>query len=205
MNDLLITVSGWVATEPRFLAGPSGARMTSFRLASTSRYFDRDKGEWVDGRTEWFTVRVFRAAAVTVADSIAKGQPVVVHGRLKTTTWESEQGPRVDLVIDATSVGHDLTRGIAKFQRATGTTELPPEAFPSGVAIATGGEDLPPTVAEAADADTPESAVVAGASVLKDHGGEPVEDGVGPVEDGAEAVEDGEASAVELELEPASA
>jgi len=192
MNDLLITVSGWVATEPRFLAGPSGARMTSFRLASTSRYFDRDKGEWVDGRTEWFTVRVFRAAAVTVADSIAKGQPVVVHGRLKTTTWESEQGPRVDLVIDATSVGHDLTRGIAKFQRATGTTELPPEAFPSGVA-------------EAADADTPESAVVAGASALKDHGGEPVEDGAGPVEDGSEAVEDGEASAVELELEPASA
>ena len=135
MNDLLITVSGWVATEPKYLAGPSGARMTTFRLASTSRYFDRDKNEWVDGRTEWFTVRVFRAAAVTVADSIEKGQPVTVHGRFKTNTWESDSGPRTDLVIDATSVGHDLTRGIAKFKRATGVAELPDAALPSGIAL----------------------------------------------------------------------
>lgn len=160
MNDLLITVSGWVATEPRFLAGPSGARMTSFRLASTSRYFDRDKGEWVDGRTEWFTVRVFRAAAATVADSIAKGQPVVVHGRLKTNTWESEQGPRVDLVVDATSVGHDLTRGVAKFQRATGSAELPPEAFPAGfTADAEAGADADAEAGADADpgADVPDA------------------------------------------------
>jgi len=135
MNDLLITVSGWVATEPKYLAGPSGARMTTFRLASTSRYFDRDKNEWVDGRTEWFTVRVFRAAAVTVAESIDKGQPVTVHGRFKTNTWESDSGPRTDLVIDATSVGHDLTRGVAKFKRATGVTELPEAASPAGVAL----------------------------------------------------------------------
>ena len=135
MNDLLITVSGWVATEPKYLAGPSGARMTTFRLASTSRYFDRDKNEWVDGRTEWFTVRVFRAAAVTVADSIEKGQPVTVHGRFKTNSWESDSGPRTDLVIDATSVGHDLTRGIAKFKRATGVTELPDAALPAGIAL----------------------------------------------------------------------
>lgn len=141
MNDLLITVSGWVATEPRFLAGPSGARMTTFRLASTSRYFDRDKNEWVDGRTEWFTVRVFRAAAVTVAESIAKGQPVTVHGRFKTNTWESDSGPRMDLVIDATSVGHDLTRGVASFSRATGATDLPTEALPAGIAPDSGDAD----------------------------------------------------------------
>ena len=146
MNDLLITVSGWVATEPKYLAGPSGARMTTFRLASTSRYFDRDKNEWVDGRTEWFTVRVFRAAAVTVADSIEKGQPVTVHGRFKTNTWESDSGPRTDLVIDATSVGHDLTRGIAKFKRATGVTELPDAALPAGIASADESEVLPEDV-----------------------------------------------------------
>lgn len=140
MNDLLITVSGWVATEPRFLAGPSGARMTTFRLASTSRYFDRDKNEWVDGRTEWFTIRVFRAAAVTVAESIAKGQPVTVHGRFKTNTWESDSGPRLDLVVDATSVGHDLTRGVASFTRATGSAALPDEALPAGVAPDAGDE-----------------------------------------------------------------
>jgi single-strand DNA-binding protein len=120
MNDLTMTVNGWVATEPKQHVGPTGVRMTTFRLASTSRYLDREKNEWVDGRTEWFDVRVFRGAAITVGNSIKKGQPVTVHGRFRTNEWESETGPRTSLVLDATSVGHDLTRGTAKFQRAVG-------------------------------------------------------------------------------------
>jgi single-strand DNA-binding protein len=125
MNDLLITVNGWVATDPSQHVGPTGARLTSFRLASTSRYFDRDKGEWVDGdRTEWFTVKVFRSAAITVAASIKKGQPVTVHGRFRTSEWQTEDGTRTDLVIDATSVGHDLTKGSAQFVRAIGDAML---------------------------------------------------------------------------------
>jgi single-strand DNA-binding protein len=124
MNDLTMTVAGWVATDPRHVVGPTGTHLTSFRLASTSRYFDRDKGEWVDGQTEWFTVRAFRGASITVKDSIEKGQPVVVQGRFRTNEWESDSGPRTDLIIDAVSMGHDLTRGIAKFTRATGDPAL---------------------------------------------------------------------------------
>ena len=124
MNDLIMTVNGWVATDPSQHVGPTGARLTSFRLASTSRFFDRDKGEWTDGRTEWFTVKVFRSAAITVANSIHKGQPVTVHGRFRTAEWEGEAGTRVDLVIDATSVGHDLTKGTAEFTRAFGDAGL---------------------------------------------------------------------------------
>ena len=124
MNDLIMTVNGWVATDPSQHVGPTGARLTSFRMASTSRFFDRDKGEWTDGRTEWFTVKVFRNAAITVANSIKKGQPVTVHGRFRTNEWEGDNGTRTDLVIDATSVGHDLTRGTAEFTRAFGDASL---------------------------------------------------------------------------------
>jgi single-strand DNA-binding protein len=125
MNDLIMTVQGWVATEPSQHVGPTGARLTSFRMASTSRFYDREKAEWTDGRTEWFTVKVFRSAAITVANSIHKGQPVTVHGRFRTAEWEgAEGGTRVDLVIDATSVGHDLTRGTAEFTRAFGDAAL---------------------------------------------------------------------------------
>jgi len=127
MNDLTITVTGWVATEPRHVVGPTGTRLTSFRLASTSRYFDRDKGEWADGNTEWFTVRTFRNAAITVMNSVDKGQPVVVQGRLRTHQWDAEAGPRTDLVIDATTVGHDLTKGVAVFTRASADATLTDE------------------------------------------------------------------------------
>lgn len=143
MNDLTMTVTGWVATEPRHVVGPTGTRLTSFRLASTSRYFDRDKGVWADGNTEWFTVRTFRNAAITVMNSIEKGQPVVVQGRLRTHQWDADAGPRTDLVIDALSVGHDLTKGVATFTRATADASLVDDA-PSDA----DGQDTEPIEAE---------------------------------------------------------
>ena len=42
MNDLIMTINGWVATEPSQHVGPTGARLTSFRMASTSRFYDRE-------------------------------------------------------------------------------------------------------------------------------------------------------------------
>jgi single-strand DNA-binding protein len=157
MNDVTITVAGWVATDPRHVVGPTGTHLTSFRMASTSRYLDRDKGEWVDGQTEWFTVRVFRGASMTVKDSIEKGQPVVVHGRFRTNEWESDSGPRTDLMIDANSLGHDLTRGVAKFTRATGDAKL---EDPRSRA-AEGSEIDSEADFEAEAADQPEEAPVA--------------------------------------------
>jgi single-strand DNA-binding protein len=118
MNDLTVTVTGWMATDPKLHVVPGGTDLVSFRLASTSRYFDRNANAWVDRETQWFTVRMFRAAALVVAKSIKKGQPVIVVGRLQTHEWQSESGTRVDLQIDAQTVGHDLTRGVADFTRA---------------------------------------------------------------------------------------
>lgn len=151
MNDLTITVSGWVATDPRHIVGPSGASLTSFRLASTSRHFDRATNTWTDGTTEWFTVRVFRGAAVTVHQSIEKGQPVLVTGRLRTHQWDAESGPRTDLLLDATSLGHDLTRGVGKFTRATGDAKLTePGGAPNAAEL--GGEAPSEEAPEADDA-----------------------------------------------------
>jgi len=134
MNDLTMTVAGWAATDPKLVLSASGVNMCTFRLASTSRYFDRDKNEWVDGRTEWFSVRVFRGAATLVSRSIAKGQPVSVTGRFKTNEWEADSGPRTDLVLDAITVGHDLTRGVADFTRATaGDADAEPKEAAGGL------------------------------------------------------------------------
>ena len=118
MNDLNVTVTGWVATDPKLHVVPGGTDLVSFRLASTSRYYDRTNNAWVDRETQWFTVRVFRAAALLVAKSVKKGQPVIVAGRLQSHEWEGQGGPRTDLQIDAQVVGHDLTRGVADFTRA---------------------------------------------------------------------------------------
>ena len=115
-NAIVTTVVGWAATAPREIHA-GRVPYTSFRLASTPRHFDRAQGVWVEGRTEWLTVKVFRDAAFNVAASISKSDPVIVHGRLQTEEWVGENGPRTTLVLEANAVGHDLTRGTAKFAR----------------------------------------------------------------------------------------
>lgn len=155
-DDLMITVVGWVATNPKEVVG-NGTPFTSFRLASTRRRYDAAAGRWVDGSTEWFTVKAFRDAAFNIAASVSKSQPVVVHGRLLTEEWVSEQsGPRTSLVIEATTVGHDLMRGTAKFARRV-------NAQPDGAAepAAPALEDDPWAVDGAVESDGTEGPEVA--------------------------------------------
>nr|WP_297422081.1 single-stranded DNA-binding protein [uncultured Actinotalea sp.] len=115
-NGLTVTVVGWAATTPREISG-DGVPYTSFRVATTPRWFDSRAGAWTDGRTEWITVKAFRDVALNVGSSIRKGDPVLVTGRLRTEEWQGETGPRTSLVLDVTALGHDLTRGRAVFTR----------------------------------------------------------------------------------------
>lgn len=114
-NDLMVTAVGWAATKPKEFVG--GVPFTTFRLASTPRFYDSRQGVWVDGRTEWFTVKVFRDVALNVGFSIDKGDPVLVHGRLCTEEWQTDGGLRTGLVLEAVAIGHDLTRGRSEFVR----------------------------------------------------------------------------------------
>jgi single-strand DNA-binding protein len=120
MNETVLTVVGHVASEPQLRVTTTGARVGSFRLAVTERRFDKALSAWRDGDTIFWSVSCWRSAAENVVDSLEKGQPVVVHGRLKQRSFEKDGVHRTSLEIDAVTVGHDLTRGVATFVKATG-------------------------------------------------------------------------------------
>ncbi|MFD8532263.1 single-stranded DNA-binding protein [Streptosporangium canum] len=69
MNDIYITLTGNVAAPPRQHTFPDGSRVTSLKVASTSRYFDRENQQWCNGETTYFGVRCFRGLADNVAQS----------------------------------------------------------------------------------------------------------------------------------------
>jgi single-stranded DNA-binding protein len=47
-----------------------------------------------------------------------KGEPVLVRGKFKTSTYEDRDGrPRTETRITADTVGHDLSRGVANYIR----------------------------------------------------------------------------------------
>lgn len=143
MSDT-VAVRGFVATDPRHLVTEGGLPITSFRLVTTHRRYNRQASSWEDGGSNWYTVSAFRRLAVSAADCIAKGDPVLVSGRLCLREWTGDkQGMTVE--IEAESIGHDLTWGRSQFTRAatgegtaeqatdaTGNAATPPEGIPAG-------------------------------------------------------------------------
>jgi len=112
-----ITVAGLVATTPRHLITADGLPITSFRLASSSRRFDRALSKWVDGETNWYTVTAFRQLAVNAAGSVNKGDRVFVQGVLRVRDWDNGERSGTSIEIEAEAMGHDLTWGNSVFTR----------------------------------------------------------------------------------------
>jgi len=117
-----ITLTGLVATTPRHLVTSEGLPITSFRLASSQRRFDRSQERWIDGETNWYTITGFRQLAINAAASVKKGDRVVVVGRLKIRDWENGERSGTTIEIDADSLGHDLLWGSSAFIRSVSTT-----------------------------------------------------------------------------------
>jgi single-strand DNA-binding protein len=124
------TVSGLVATTPRHLVTQEGLPITSFRLASSKRRFDRTKKIWVEGETNWFTITSFRQLAINSAASISKGDRIVVAGRLKIRDWDNGERSGTSVEVDAESLGHDLVWGTAEFSRTVLVREDPDDDEP---------------------------------------------------------------------------
>lgn len=162
-GELLVTVTGWVATDPRHRVGRTGTPYTTFRLASTPRHRSRETGEWVDGRTEWITVKAWHAQAFMIAASVRRRDPVVVHGRLRTAEWTSDEGPRQDLELEVVAMGHDLTYGRSVFARMSAEEASAAAAGPEsagapgpGAGAAPHGGGHGPDEPEGLDPDEPE-------------------------------------------------
>jgi single-strand DNA-binding protein len=138
MEDFMtdsITLTGLVATAPRHIVTSEGLAISSFRLASTQRRFDRSTERWIDGETNWYTVTGFRQLAINVASSISKGQRVVVAGRLKIREWENGERSGTTIEVEADSIGHDLAWGTSDFTRnISSTAASAPESVASAPA-----------------------------------------------------------------------
>lgn len=121
-----ITVTGNVATDVRSIATATGRQVAVFRLAVPDRRWIKGKG-WIDGDPSFISVTTFSQVATNVATSIAKGQPVIVVGRLRMTTWQKEGASGQSLEIEASHVGHDLARGTTMFSKSMVSIDLDDE------------------------------------------------------------------------------
>ncbi len=117
-GDTTITVIGNLTDDPELKFTSSGVAVAKFRIASTPRFMDRQSGEWKDGDPLFLTCNVWRQAAENVAESLQRGARVVVVGRLRQRSYETQQGEKRTVVeLEVDEVGPSLRHATAKVQK----------------------------------------------------------------------------------------
>jgi single-strand DNA-binding protein len=99
-----IRVKGRVGSDPEIkFVTKDQLPLATFSIAYTPR--SRKGGEWVDGETMWFKVALFGNKAEAVADTIKKGDEVLVLGSVKQSTFQGRDGSeKTALEITASEV-----------------------------------------------------------------------------------------------------
>jgi single-strand DNA-binding protein len=87
-----VIIIGNVGTDPEMRFTPNGNPVTSFRMA-TSRSYNSTDGERKQ-ETEWFDVVTWNRLAENCNQFLTKGQRAYVEGRLRTRSWEGQDGQR---------------------------------------------------------------------------------------------------------------
>jgi len=119
-GETVITVVGNLTADPELRFLPSGAAVANFTVASTPRTFDRQSGEWKDGDALFLNCSVWRNVAENVAETLRKGMRVIVQGRLRQRSYETQQGERRTVFeLDVDEVGPSLRYATAAVTRAS--------------------------------------------------------------------------------------
>ena len=88
LNKMIVI--GNVGTDPEMRYTPNGNPVTSFRMATSRTYTDKDGERKQD--TEWFTVVAWNQLGEQCNQFLTKGRRAYVEGRLRSHTWEGQDG-----------------------------------------------------------------------------------------------------------------
>jgi single-strand DNA-binding protein len=115
--DTFVTVVGNLTGDPELRFTPNGVAVANVRLAVTPRV--REGDQWKDGETSFFRVNVWRQQAENVAEILTKGTRVIVTGKLRNRSWQTDGGEqRTVTEIEADELGPSLKWATAKVERA---------------------------------------------------------------------------------------
>lgn len=115
-----ITFIGNLTDDPELRFTQSGTAVTSFRVASNRKWTDKSGQQQED--VTYLTVNVWRDIAENVAESLHKGDRVVVIGRVKVRSYENKDGQTVWVTeVEADEVAPSLRWAKVSVQRSGGS------------------------------------------------------------------------------------
>lgn len=116
MSDNTITIVGNITKEPELKFLGSGNAAVKFSVAVNKRKKGKD-GEYEDS-TSYFDVQAYGTLAENLANSVTKGNRIVVTGEIEQRSWEDKDGNKRSTVeITASEAGPSLRWATAEVTR----------------------------------------------------------------------------------------
>lgn len=94
MNKVMLI--GNVGKSPELKHTPSGIPVTSFRMATSETWKDRDGR--VQEHTDWHTIVAWRGLAEVIQKLVKRGSRVYIEGRIQTRSYDDKGGNKKHIV-----------------------------------------------------------------------------------------------------------
>ena len=118
-------IAGNLTRDPELKALPSGTKVTEFSLA-TNRVWMKDGQKQEE--TDYHNIVVFGRQAETSAQYLKKGASALVEGRIRTRSWEGNDGQkryRTEVVADTVQFGARSNGGGGASQAPSTSSSAP--------------------------------------------------------------------------------
>lgn len=132
MNETTCTLTGNLTADPELGFTPAGAAVANFTVAATSRTFDKATNQCRDGEALFLRCTLWRQPAENLAESLHRGDRVIVTGHLRQRSFDTRDGDKRTLIeLDVDEIGASLkftTLKLTKTQRVTAQAPAPEQA-----------------------------------------------------------------------------
>lgn len=91
-GETYVTIVGNITADPELRFVANGSAVANFTVASNSRYFNRNSGQWEEKATMFIRCEAWRSQADNIAETLKKGMRVMVHGELSISTYSKQDG-----------------------------------------------------------------------------------------------------------------
>lgn len=128
LGDMTLTVVGNLTDAPDLRFTPAGVAVAVFTVAVNPREWDRQANQWRDVDPSFVRVQAWRQLAEHAAESLSRGDRVIVTGRWREERWESNGEKRSAWRLTADAVGAELSWATATVKKAARRTgDAPPD------------------------------------------------------------------------------
>lgn len=139
LQQMSVTMTGFAATHPQRHNNVN--RLVTFRMASTPSW--NDNGEWKDSGTLFIDVQCWGRLGQNVLQSVVKGAPLVITGRMTSYTYAPEnartnnEGKEILHTlwrVSASNIGLDLSHSPSTWSRLDRVKEPQTQDAPADAA-----------------------------------------------------------------------